>query len=269
MGKSCQILPARPCRSGTSCPGHAVGIASPRPAVAITVGWTLPARRQFPKPCHPGRTAMSPGPPGMSSRRADDSGADGDANGSLLTTVAGREAAAGLQRQRQAAGAAAGASRSPSPWLAPASTSRSPSAGLTGTPPAARPSAPSPAWTSSAPTHSYASGSASWPTRATAPGPSQTGCTRGLPSGQGTPAHRDQRHHPAVAPARLSPGRSSATASSRCQARNPAPTSGGWTTWPPSSPCRPSPCTVGSVAAGSAPARGPGNPKGVPRSVRE
>jgi hypothetical protein len=81
MGKSCQILPARPCRSGPSCPGHAVRIASPRPASpSRLVSWTLPARRQFPPETLPsGRTAMNPGPPGLSSRRADDSRADGDA----------------------------------------------------------------------------------------------------------------------------------------------------------------------------------------------
>jgi hypothetical protein len=40
----------------------------------------------------------------------------------------------------------------------------------------------------------------------------------------------------------------------------PGPTSGGWTTWPPSSPCRPSPRTPRSAAAGSAPARSPAAP---------
>jgi hypothetical protein len=37
----------------------------------------------------------------------------------------------------------------------------------------------------------------------------------------------------------------------------PGPTSGGWTTWPPSWACRRSPCTAGSTAAGSTPARNP------------
>jgi hypothetical protein len=38
------------------------------------------------------------------------------------------------------------------------------------------------------------------------PGHRQPAAQRRLPPGQGTPAHRDQRPHPAVAPARLSPG---------------------------------------------------------------
>ena len=144
--------------------------------------------------------------------------------------------------------------RSPSPWLAPANASPSRSPGPAGAPPTARPSAPSPAWTSSAPTRSCASGSASWPSRATAPRPSPTGCT---PRASARPRDANasaSAPSPSCCTSSAVPGRSPASASSRRPGRNPAPASGGWTIWPPSSPCRRSPCIAGSAAAGSMPA---------------
>ncbi len=152
--------------------------------------------------------------------------------------------------------------RSPSPWLAPASTSRSPSVGPAGTPPVARPSAPSPASPSSAPTHSCSSGSASWPPRATAPRPSHDGCTPRASAPPKDTSASGSAPSPSCCTSSAIPGRSPATASPHHPANNPAPTSGGWTTSPPSSPCRPSPRTAGSAAAGSTPARNPAAPTG-------
>jgi DNA invertase Pin-like site-specific DNA recombinase len=136
------------------------------------------------------------------------------------------------------------------------------SAGPAGTPPVARRSARSPAWTSSAPTHSCASGSASWPSRATAPGPSPTGCTPKASAPPRAASASGSAPSPSCCTSPAIPAPSPAPASSRRPVRNPAPTSGGWTTWPPSWPCRPSPCTPGSAAAGSTPARSPAAPIG-------
>ena len=104
-------------------------------------------------------------------------------------------------------------------------------------------SARSPAWSSSAPTRSCASGSASWPSRATAPRPSPTGCTPRASARPRAASASGSAPSASSCTASAVPGRSPATAARR-PARSPAPTSGGWTTWPPSSPCRPSPCTT-------------------------
>src|SRR5215216_756659 len=113
---------------------------------------------------------------------------------------------------------------------------------------------------SSAPTRSCSSGSASWPSRATAPRPSPTGCTPRASARPRDTSASGSAPSPSSYTSSAVPGRSPASASSRRPAKNPAPTSGGWTTWPPSSPCRPSPCTPGSAAAGSMPARNPAAP---------
>src|SRR5215207_1158250 len=115
---------------------------------------------------------------------------------------------------------------------------------------------------SSAPTRSCSSGSASWPSRATAPRPSPTGCTPRASARPRDASASGSAPSPSCCTSSAVPRRSPATASSRRPARNPAPMSGGWTTWPPSSPCRPSPSTAGSAAAGSAPARNPAAPTG-------
>ena len=145
--------------------------------------------------------------------------------------------------------------RSPSPCSAPANVSPSRSPGPAGAPPAARPSAPSPGWSSSAPTRSCSSGSASWPSRATAPRPSPTGCTPKASARPRDASASASAPSPSCSTSSAVPGRSPASASSRCPGRDPARTSGGWTIWPPSSPCHPSPSTAGSAAAGSTPVR--------------
>lgn len=70
----------------------------------------------------------------------------------------------------------------------------------------ARPSAPSPAWSSSAPTRSWSSESASWPSRATAPRPSHDGCTPKASVRPRDASASGSVPSPAVAPARLPPG---------------------------------------------------------------
>ncbi len=131
-----------------------------------------------------------------------------------------------------------------------------------GTPPMPTPSARSPAWPSSAPTRSCSSGSASWPSKATAPRPSHDGCTPRASAQPRATTASGSVPSPSCCTSSAIPARSPATASPRRPGRNPAPTSGGWTSWPPSSPCHPSPCTAGSAAAGSAPARNPAAPTG-------
>jgi hypothetical protein len=116
-----------------------------------------------------------------------------------------------------------------SPWLAAASVWPYRSPGPVGTPPATRPSAPSPAWTSSAPTRSCSSGSASWPSRATAPRPSPTGCTPRASARPRDASASASAPSPSYCTSSAIPARSPATASPRRPGRNPAPTSGGWT----------------------------------------
>src|SRR6266508_2957505 len=124
-------------------------------------------------------------------------------------------------------------------------------------PPTPPPSGLLPAWSSSAATRSWSSGSASSPSKATAPRPSPTVCTprASAPPRAITASGSARSSNSCATWAALPP--SPARGSPRRQARRPAPTSGGWTSWPPSSPCHPSPCTAGSAAAGSAPARNP------------
>jgi hypothetical protein len=96
--------------------------------------------------------------------------------------------------------------------------------------------------------------------QATAPAPSPTGCTPRASARPRDASASASAPSPSCCTSSAIPGPTPASASSRRPVRNPAPASGGWTTWPPSSPCRPSPCTPGSAAAGSTPARNPAAP---------
>jgi len=104
--------------------------------------------------------------------------------------------------------------------------------------------------------------SASWPTRATAPRPSPTGYTPRASAPPRDASASGPAPSPSYCTSSAIPGPSPATASPHRPVRDPAPTSGGWTTSPPSSPCPPSPCTAGSAAAGSTPARRAAVPTG-------
>jgi hypothetical protein len=98
--------------------------------------------------------------------------------------------------------------------------------------------------------------------QATAPRPSPTGYT---PKASARPRDANasaSAPSPSYCTSSAIPARSPASASPRRPGRNPAPASGGWTIWPPSSPCQRSPCTAGSAAAGSTPARRAAVPTG-------